>query len=58
MSCTEHVCHVRAEALEPYPLADVAIGQEHALAVTQQVGRLWFYLKAVPNTCIICGLRL
>jgi hypothetical protein len=28
------------EALEPYPLADVAVGQEHALAVTQQVGRL------------------
>jgi hypothetical protein len=30
---------VRVEALEPYPLADVAVGQEHALAVTQQVGR-------------------
>ncbi|KAF6255758.1 regulator of chromosome condensation 1/beta-lactamase-inhibitor protein II [Scenedesmus sp. NREL 46B-D3] len=27
---------VRAEALEPHPLADVALGQEHALAVTQQ----------------------
>ncbi|WIA34826.1 hypothetical protein OEZ86_013124 [Tetradesmus obliquus] len=27
---------VRVEALEPHPLADVAIGQAHALAVTQQ----------------------
>lgn len=32
---------VRVEALEPYPLGSVALGGQHALAVTQQVGCSW-----------------
>jgi hypothetical protein len=34
---------VRVGALEPHPLADVALGQEHALAVTQQASELRLY---------------
>jgi hypothetical protein len=35
---------VRVEALGPHPLADVAVGQEHALAVTQQVRSMCAYV--------------
>jgi hypothetical protein len=42
----------RIEAFEPYPLADVAIGQEHALAVTQQVSWAVCYVTLLMlNTC-------
>jgi hypothetical protein len=43
---------VGAEALEPHPLADVAVGQEHALAVTQQVSCVCFSLTAVPTRSV------